>query len=43
MYSKVLVERCLLENIKEKIRYKKTIEDVWRYLECLHESRHIPP
>jgi hypothetical protein len=26
--KRVLMERCLSENIKEKIRYKKTIEDV---------------
>ncbi len=26
--KRVLMERCLPENIKEKIRYKQTIEDV---------------
>jgi hypothetical protein len=31
--KRVLMEKCPPKNIKEKIRYKRTMEEVWKYLD----------
>ena len=39
--KRIMVERCLPEDVKERVLYKRTLEDIWKYLHMAYNRPDV--
>jgi hypothetical protein len=39
--KRIMLERCLPEEVKERVLYKRTIEDIWKYLDTAYNRPDV--
>ena len=39
--KRIMVERCLPEDVTERVQYKRTLEDIWKYLDMAYNRPDV--
>jgi len=39
--KRIMLERCLPEEVKERVQFKRTIEDIWKYLDIAYNRPDV--